>query len=110
MSKFEEYLETVKNNKPLSKCVTTDNQNVKIYPKDINTFINKDLLQYATVKEKNKLRNIPKEEINSKLNKSLNESTDTDLKNTLSKTIEKINSSKSDLYNLFKLQELNQGL
>jgi hypothetical protein len=71
VSKFEEYLETVKNNKPLSKCVTTDNQNVKIYPKDINTFINKKLLQYAKNEEKNELRNTPKEEINSKL-KSFN--------------------------------------
>jgi hypothetical protein len=69
----------------------------------------KELISLSQDDVKEKIESL-KEEINSKLNKSLNESTDTDLKNTLSKTIEKINSSKSDLYNLFKLQELNQGL
>lgn len=69
----------------------------------------KELISLSPSEVKEKIESL-KEEVSSKLNKTLNESTDSELKSTLSKTIEKINSSKPDLYNLFKLQELSQGL
>ena len=69
----------------------------------------KELISLSPDEVKEKIKTL-KEEVSSKLNKTLTESADDELKNTLSKTIEKINSSKPDLYNLFKLQELNGGL
>ena len=51
-----------------------------------------------------------KEEVSSKLTKTLNESADSEMKETINKTIQKINDSKTDVYNLYKLQELNKGL
>lgn len=69
----------------------------------------KELITLTPSEVKEKIKSL-KEEVSSKLSKTLNESTDNELKETLSKTIEKINSSKSDLYNLYKLQELNGGL
>lgn len=69
----------------------------------------KQLISLSTSEVTKKIK-ILKEELNTKLNKTLTESTDNDLKATLSQTIEKINSSKHDLYNLYKLQELNNNL
>jgi hypothetical protein len=51
-----------------------------------------------------------KENVISNLNKSINESTESELKVTISDTIKKINESKSDHYNLYKLRMLNKNL
>lgn len=69
----------------------------------------KDLISLSPNEIKEKIETL-KESVNLKLEKTLTESADDELKNTLSKTLEKINNSKPDLYNLYKLQELNDGL
>ena len=51
-----------------------------------------------------------KENVISNLKKSINESTESELKVTISDTIKKINESKSDHYNLYKLRMLNKNL
>lgn len=69
----------------------------------------KQLISLSSDEIKDKIKSL-KEEVTSKLNNTLTESKDDELKTTLKQTIEKINSSKEDLYNLFKLQQLNGGL
>lgn len=69
----------------------------------------KQLISLSSEEIKDKIKSL-KEEVTSKLNNTLTESKDDELKTTLKQTIEKINSSKEDLYNLFKLQQLNGGL
>ena len=66
------------------------------------TSLNKDELK----KEINTL----KESVNSKLKVTLNESKDSDLSNAIQNTINKVNDTKYDHYNLYKLRKLNLGL
>ena len=51
-----------------------------------------------------------KENILNNLKTNLNESTDTDLTLAIENTINKVNGTKIDHYNLYKLRKLNSGL
>ena len=51
-----------------------------------------------------------KESVSTKLKGTINESTDNDLSLKIEETIKKINDSKIDHYNLYKLRKLNEGL
>jgi hypothetical protein len=51
-----------------------------------------------------------KESVSLKLKGTINESTDTELSSKIEETIKKVNDSKLDHYNLYKLRKLNEGL
>lgn len=88
-------------NKTLSKQLSNLTESDKEELKTI-TSLNKDELK----KEINTL----KESVNSKLKVTLNESKDSDLSNAIQNTINKVNDTKYDHYNLYKLRKLNLGL
>jgi len=88
-------------NKTLSKQLSNLTESDKEELKTI-TSLNKDELK----KEINTL----KESINSKLKVTLNESKDSDLSSAIQNTINKVNDTKYDHYNLYKLRKLNTGL
>jgi hypothetical protein len=88
-------------NKTLSKELSNLTESDKESLKTI-TSLNKDELK----KEINNL----KESVNSKLKLTLNESKDSDLSSAIQNTINKVNDTKYDHYNLYKLRKLNLGL
>jgi hypothetical protein len=51
-----------------------------------------------------------KENVKTKLTNNLNESKDFELKEKINNTIKKLDESKIDHYNLYKLRKLNEGL
>jgi hypothetical protein len=51
-----------------------------------------------------------KESIVDSLKMKLNESSENDLKNTIDKTVDKIQNSPVDFYNYYKLRQLQEGL
>jgi len=51
-----------------------------------------------------------KESIVGNLKTKLNESDEKDLKNTIQKTVDKIQNSPVDFYNYYKLKQLQEGL
>ena len=51
-----------------------------------------------------------KENVKTKLKNNLNESKDFELKEKINNTIKKLDESKIDHYNLYKLRKLNEGL
>lgn len=72
--------------------------------KELNTIVS-----LSPEEIKKEMTNLKLEAI-SKLKSTLNESKDSDLTEALNNTIQKINESKNDYYNLYKLRNLNAGL
>lgn len=108
--KEEKIKETI--NVPISSMVKIANENLK---KEFNSLneseknelqevlsLNQDILKLEFEKTKNIVLN--------NLKTGLNESKDTELNNKISKTIEKINSSKCNHYDYYKLKKLSLGL
>jgi hypothetical protein len=108
-SKKEEIKESV--NLPISTMVKVYESNLK----------NKLSLNETELKEISDLKSVSfedmekemkelKESVSSKLKGTINESTDTELSSKIEETIKKVNGSKIDHYNLYKLRKLNEGL
>jgi hypothetical protein len=108
-SKKEEIKESV--NLPISTMV-------KVYESNLKNNLS---LNETELKEISDLKNVSfedmkkemkelKESVSLKLKGTINESTDTELSSKIEETIKKVNDSKLDHYNLYKLRKLNEGL
>lgn len=91
---------------------------VKVYENSLKNKLNLSESEISEIKSltslsvedlKNQINDL-KESITTKLQKTLNESKEDELSNKINDTIKKINESKYDYFNLYKLKELNSGL
>lgn len=69
----------------------------------------KEIVSMTKVELENRMENL-KESIIGNLKVKINESTENDLKNTIEKTVIKIQNSPVDFYNYYKLRQLQEGL
>ena len=69
----------------------------------------KEIVSLSKTELENRIENL-KESIIDNLKIKINESTESDLKNTIEKTVIKIQNSPVDFYNYYKLKQLQEGL
>jgi hypothetical protein len=69
----------------------------------------KEIVSLSKTELENRMENL-KECIIENLKVKINESTESDLKNTIEKTVTKIQNSPVDFYNYYKLRQLQEGL
>jgi hypothetical protein len=69
----------------------------------------KEIVSLSKTELENRMENL-KECIIENLKVKINESTESDLKNTIEKTVNKIQNSPVDFYNYYKLRQLQEGL
>ena len=99
-------------NLPLSTMVRSANDSISKNIESIDESDRKELTSILSINIEDVKTEIEslKENILNNLKTNLNESTDKDLKLTIENTINKVNSTNIDHYNLYKLRKLNQGL
>jgi hypothetical protein len=88
-------------NSKLNEEISTLSESEKNEIKEIVS-LSKDELELRMVRLK--------ESIVDSLKVKLNESSENDLKNTIEKTVDKIQNSPVDFYNYYKLKQLQEGL
>ena len=97
---------------PLSSMVKIANDSLKKEFSNINESEKKELnliLSLSLDEVKKEIKAL-QESVTLKLKSTINESKDSDLSNAINNTINKVNETKCDHYNLYKLRKLNLGL
>ena len=99
-------------NLPLTSMVKIANESLKKEFSNLNESDKKELnnILSLSLDDVKKEMNSLKENVINNLKTNLNESKDSTLNETIENTIKKINESKVDHYNLYKLRKLNLGL
>ena len=99
-------------NLPLTTMLKVANDKLTIELSNMNESDKKELVELSSLSKYDMKKEIDslKESVVNNLKMSLNESKENDLKKTIEDTIVKINDSKYDKYNLYKLRKLNKGL
>lgn len=107
----EESNDTLVENESLLNAVLVNNFNV-LYDKTLSEEQKKELNTILSLTEDNLKENftILKEEISSKVSEMLTESLDPELKRKLDNTKDQVTQMKPTKYNLYKLQQLKEGL
>jgi hypothetical protein len=107
----EENNDTLVENEALLNAVLVNNFNV-LYDKTLSEEQKKELNNILSLTEDNLKENftVLKEEISSKVSEMLSESLDPELKRKLDTTKNQVTQMKPTKYNLYKLQQLKEGL
>jgi hypothetical protein len=99
-------------NLPLSSMINVANKTINSKFSNISEEDKKELNSIVSLSldEVKKEMESLKENVKTKLTNNLNESKDFELKEKINNTIKKLDESKIDHYNLYKLRKLNEGL